>query len=309
MAHEKLQFGVYEDGVDNRPPFHMYADLDCNCGDLWSLCQKGCTAPAPGSIPCPGCSHCSNLIPGALRQESTISTGDVPVHPTKPAAMSDTLFQISSNDKGFPSVGSEEVALDRTTDATILVSQPHHNHQSPTSEQNQFHTSATTTPVRSTFQPSLINESSASTGGQDLYHSPTRDLVDQQRRSRVSQPVLKTCQPSHHSKSPSLTGSQDSLIPASATRKLVGQQRDHRASQPAVKTHAEKLRAALACPVDELSQVKAQPQTKTPLKKKMGSLWRKIQARGNDEVNTRMGILSLPNRKNLKILQLHVITS
>ncbi|KAB8295211.1 hypothetical protein EYC80_007131 [Monilinia laxa] len=199
------------------------------------------------------------------------------MHPIKPESISDELIQVSSNNESLDSASSEESRSAKTTDAAISVSQPHYNHQTPTSKHIRSHQSTTTSPVRPTPQSSLKNESPFSTSSKDLYHSPTRDLVDQQRSLKVYQPVVKSRQPSRHSKSPSLTGSQDSLIPVSAARTLVGQKRSHRVSQAAARTHAEKLRAALACPVDELPQIKAKSQTKNPLKKKMESLWRKIQ--------------------------------
>ncbi|KAA8569555.1 hypothetical protein EYC84_001173 [Monilinia fructicola] len=172
---------------------------------------------------------------------------------------------VSFNKESLDSARNEENRSARTTDAVVSVSQPHYNHQTATSKHIRFHPSTATSPVRPILEHSLKNESPFSTSSKDLYHSPTRDLVDQQRSLKVRQPVVETRQPSRHSKSPSLTGSQDSLIPVSAARTPVGQKRGKRVSQVAARTHAEKLRAALACPVDELPQIKANTSLRKPL--------------------------------------------
>ncbi|KAG4033804.1 hypothetical protein MFRU_004g03070 [Monilinia fructicola] len=277
MINNKQPIRVHEDSVDNQDPTHVDENRDCNCGRPSSLCEKGCTTQAPCSIFCTGCQHCGNFLSDPLRKESSILADGLTLHPTKSESISDGLFQVSFNKESLDSARNEENRSARTTDAVVSVSQPHYNHQTATSKHIRFHPSTATSPVRPILEHSLKNESPFSTSSKDLYHSPTRDLVDQQRSLKVRQPVVETRQPSRHSKSPSLTGSQDSLIPVSAARTPVGQKRGKRVSQVAARTHAEKLRAALACPVDELPQIKAKSHRKNPMKKKMGSLWRKIQ--------------------------------
>ncbi|ESZ98458.1 hypothetical protein SBOR_1120 [Sclerotinia borealis F-4128] len=211
--------------------------------------------------------------------EPGILMGNEEIHATKSASASasESLFQIPSSNESVASTGSEEVRSLDTTNVTISVSPPHCSCEHILLSNNEYQSTTTTTSVGSTPKRLLNNKSSSLTGSQHPYQSPTRDFADQQHSSRASRTVVRSHQPSHNSKSPSLTGSQDSLIPVSPARILVDLPRNTRASQPVLRTHAEKLRAALACPIDELPQAKLKSPKKTPLKKKMGSLWRKVQ--------------------------------
>lgn len=313
MPTKKPSFHIYEDGDDNEP--QRYDD------DV--LCSPYRPSPATCGPFCPGCIHCGNLLKVASPQEPGALANNMVTHQVKSTlasdpifqtsyhnglhlttSTSDTLYQIPSNNVSLASTSSGKESINTTDSATALAPPPPapppppNEPQTPTSKHIRFHPSTTSTPIRPTSQHFPRARSPPLNGGKHLFHSPTRDLVDQQRKSKVSRATVKAQQLFRNSKSPSLTGSQDSLLPFYPAN--VGQKSSPRSYQPTTRTHAEKLRAALACPVDELPQLKPKSPKMNPLKNKVGKLWRKVQVDRNELIDMRSMILIFSNSINLR---------
>ncbi|APA11611.1 hypothetical protein sscle_08g063810 [Sclerotinia sclerotiorum 1980 UF-70] len=244
--------------MPNKTPFRVYEDPEdrevpqcCNGDGVCPVCTKGNTAHRRCSPECKGCLNCGSLLRQKLKQEPGVSAGGGVMHFTKSASTSDLLFQVPANNESSNATKASQAQSFRTMDAAT------------SSSFSKIYDDENVTPSKQRYQ--------------SLYHSSTKGLFDQQNSSEASEPAMQTHQPYHNIKSPSLTGSQDSLIAISPTRPLRDEQRSRRVSKAALRTHAEKLRAALACPVDELAPGKPTSSKKAPLKNKIESLWRKMK--------------------------------
>ncbi|TEY84251.1 hypothetical protein BOTCAL_0018g00280 [Botryotinia calthae] len=258
----KKPFQVYEDRDATKPEF-------CSGDFLCSLCFKDSTTLGPCTACCKGCPNCGTLLSESLKRKQSALTEDMVVHLTKSELTTNSPFQISSNGESLATTGSSQSI--GTTDAT-KSSPPPHIYERGLPPDNGYQASIPTTPTRSQYVSK--NNSPALPSRHSEFRSP---ISQQQRSPHVSQRVIQTRQPSRDSKSLSLTGSQDSLIPIPPVVTLISQQRSPKASQKSIRTHADKLRAALACPVDELPQMKYKSSKKTPLRKKIGLLFRRVQ--------------------------------
>ncbi|KAF5873125.1 uncharacterized protein Bfra_008402 [Botrytis fragariae] len=254
----KKSFHVYEDHDATKPEY-------CTGDFLCSLCFKDSTTLGPCTACCKGCPNCGTLLSESLKREQ-----DAVVHLTKSESTTNSLFQIPSNSGTLTTKASSQSIS--TRDATKSSSPPSYICERGLPPDNGYQTSIPTTPIRSQYISK--NNSPALPGRHSEFHSP---ISQQQRSPHISPRVMLNHQPSRNSKSLSLTGSQDSLIPISPAGTYIGQQRSPKASQYGIRTHADKLRAALACPIDELPQIKYKPSRKTPLRKKIGLLLRRFQ--------------------------------
>ncbi|TGO24418.1 hypothetical protein BPAE_0103g00190 [Botrytis paeoniae] len=255
----------------HKKPFHVYEDHDatepeyCTGDFLCSLCFKDSTTLGPCTAYCKGCPNCGTLLSESLKREK-----DAVVHLTKSESKTNSLFQIPSNGETLTTKASSQSIS--TRDATKSSSPLSYIRERGLPPDNGYQTSIPTTPIRSQYVSK--NNSPALPGRHSEFYSP---ISQQQRSPYVSPRVIPNHKPSRNSKSLSLNGSQDSLIPISPAGTHTGQQRSPKASQYGIRTHADKLRAALACPVDELPQIKYKPSRKTPLRKKIGLLLRRVQ--------------------------------
>ncbi|CAD6444655.1 1503bbe2-17ec-440e-9eef-50274551dca6 [Sclerotinia trifoliorum] len=241
----KKPFRVYEDPEDREEP-------QCCDGDgLCPPCIEGNTSRRCCTPECKGCPNCGDLFRQRLEQKPGVLTDGAIMNFTKSASTSDLLFQVSANNEISNATNGSQPQSIRTINAAT------------SSSFSKLCDDENVTPSKLRYQT--------------LYHLSTRGPFDQQHSSEASEPAMQTQQPYHNINSPSLTGSQDSLIAISPTRPLRDQQRSRRASKAALRTHAEKLRAALACPVDELAPEKPMSSKKAPLKNKIESLWRKMK--------------------------------
>ncbi|TGO90622.1 hypothetical protein BPOR_0057g00190 [Botrytis porri] len=257
-------------------PFHVYEDHDatkpeyCTGDFLCSLCFKDSTTLGPCTACCKGCPKCGTLLSESLKQEQSAFPEDAVVHLTKSESTTNSLFQIPSNGESLTTKASSQSI--RNGDAIKSSSLPPYICERGLPPDDGYQTSIPTTPIRSQYVSK--NYSPAFSARHSEFHSP---ISQHQCSPYVSPRAIPIRQPSRDSKSLSLTGSQDSLIPLSPAGTLTGQQRSLKASSYGVRTHADKLRAALACPVDELPQIKFKPSRKTPLRKKLGLLLRRVQ--------------------------------
>ncbi|KAF7954554.1 hypothetical protein EAE96_005674 [Botrytis aclada] len=260
----------------HKKPFHVYEDHEttkpeyCTGDFLCSLCFKDSTTPGPCTACCKGCPNCGTLLSESLKREQGALIEDAALHLTKSESTTNSLFQVPSNGESLTTKASSQSIS--TRDANKSSPAPTSMCERGLPPDNGYQTSIPTTPTRSQYVSK--NNSPALPGRRSEFHSP---ISQQQHSSYVSPRVMPNHQASRNSKSPSLTGSQDSLIPISPAGTLMGQQRNPKAFQYGIRTHADKLRAALACPVDELPQIKYKPSKKTPLRKKIGLLLKRVQ--------------------------------
>ncbi|TGO57528.1 hypothetical protein BOTNAR_0199g00190 [Botryotinia narcissicola] len=259
----KKPFQVYEDHDATKPEY-------CTGDFLCSLCFKDSTTLGPCTACCKGCPNCGTLLSESLKQEQGALTEDAVLHLTKSESTTNLLLQIPSIGESLTTKASSQSI--GTRDATKSSISPSDICESGIPSDNANQTSTPTTPIRSQYVSK--NNSPALHGYHNEFHSP---ISQQQRSPYVSPRVMLNHQPSRNSKSLSLTGSQDSLIQISPAGTHIGQQGSLKASQYGIRTHADKLRAALAYPVDELPQIKYKPSRKTPLRKKIGLLLRRFQ--------------------------------
>lgn len=267
-----------------RVPFYVYEDTD-------DKEQQDRNDESLCSPRCHGCSYCSKLLRGSLKRQSDIITNNSELRSTNSGLISDSLFQTSSTNESSTTMNSQQSRSISTTNATKSSSPLSGINVGTTFSDNE--SQKTTTPFRP--PPLPPRKSPASSSRQNLFYSPTRDLVNQQRSSRSPRYDMRAQQSSSHSNSSSLTGSQDSVIPLSPLKTPVGK-RSPRESPRGVRTHADKVRAALACPVHELPGVKYKSPKKTSLRKKVGLLWEKVQVQWNFQSITWGWILNLPHR-------------
>ncbi|KAF7920852.1 uncharacterized protein EAE98_008881 [Botrytis deweyae] len=260
----KKPFRVYEDHDATKPEY-------CTGGFLCSLCFKDSTTLGPCTACCKGCPNCGTLLSESLKQEQGALNEDEVLHLTKSESTTNSLLQIPSNGESLTTKASSQSIS--TRDATKSSSSPPcYICEHGVSPDNGNQTYTPTTSIRS--QHVSKNNSPALHGRHSEFHSP---ISQQQISPYVSPRAMPNNQSFRNSKSLSLTGSQDSLIPISPAGTHTGQHRSPKASQYGVRTHADKLRAALACPVDELPQIKYKPSKRTPLRKKIGLLLRRVR--------------------------------